>query len=111
MKCLVCSKELLPISGKFGVFFSCRGHGTISKQGTKVVATGAMLQSINQNLLISKGHVEQYKQCSKPFDLEQEVRNKMVGFGYYMTDLDLFIEGGDDTANDDQDHWMNLRPY
>jgi len=46
-------------------------------------------------------------------DLEFEIRKQMVGFGGYMTDLDLFIEGDLDqiTEEDEPDHWVHMRPY
>jgi hypothetical protein len=32
-------------------------------------------------------------------------------FGVEINELDRFIEGGSEAADDDPDHWMNTRPY
>jgi hypothetical protein len=44
-------------------------------------------------------------------DLEFETRKQAASFGVDITELDRFIEGDEDAANDEPDHWMSVRPY
>lgn len=112
MKCLVCGVELRKIRGKFGEFFSCKEHGTISIQGGQVVTKGAMTKALRKIAVITRGS-DEFKPYQK-FDLELEVRKQAVALGGWIDDLDMFIEGSPEASNSEEeepDHWMNVRPY
>ena len=44
-------------------------------------------------------------------DINRAVLRGMASMGVYMGDMDHFIEGGKEAAQDEDDHWMNCRPY
>jgi hypothetical protein len=100
-------------SGKFGAFHVCKDHGTISIQGSQVVCTGSIFESLKnqtKKLTVTSGTATQYN-GEKPTDLELTVRTQVAAMGLYMDGLDLFVEGGPNAADDEPSHWMNLRPY
>lgn len=110
MHCLVCNAEMIKRSGKFGPFHSCKDHGTVSVQGSKLVATGQIHKALT--LALTQSHTASHCTTGGVPDLEYYIRTKIAGdFGIIMDELDLFCEGGPETADDDPDHWMNLRPY
>lgn len=99
--------------GKFGRFYVCAAHGTLSVQNGRVRCTGEIFKAIQRKLRPLKVRttgVEQYN-GEPPADLELLVRSKMASMGVWATELDLFVEGGQGAAEDDPDHWRNLRPY
>jgi hypothetical protein len=106
MKCLACKKEAIERNGKFGVFYFCPGHGTFSQQGSKVTATGAMVEKLRQR-------IEELRKISEPIvpmaapSIDFAVRRGMADMGFFMNDMDHFIEGGREAAMDEGDHWMN----
>ena len=106
MKCVVCKSEMPQRNGKFGTFYFCKlGHGTASVQGTKLFVTGAIFTKMAE----SREEIEGME-MEMP-DLEFAVRRGMASIGFFMSDLYLFIEGGREAAQDEEDHWMNGRLY
>ncbi|MNK14355.1 Topoisomerase DNA binding C4 zinc finger [compost metagenome] len=93
MKCQKCKTEMVLRSGKFGQFYACSksnptdNHGTISLS----VSGQTRYNSIYHN------------------DLDTEIQRQMMPYIGRMTDLDLFVEGIPE--DDDDEHWMNTRPY
>lgn len=111
MKCPICKTILTHRIGKFGPFDFCKNkHGSISVQGTKIVATGNIFEVLahqTHSLTLAQIGIELGEN-----NLEVLVRRQMASvFGVDMTELDLFVEGGADAAQDEPDHWMNGRPY
>lgn len=106
MNCPLCKTAMQKRNGKFGPFFYCQPHGTISLQGKKLHTTGEITSKI-KSLVTSK---KVTSSCDQK-DLEILVRIEMAKFGVLMNDLDLFIEGGAQAAHDEPDHWMNSRPF
>ena len=107
MKCPVCNSQMKPCSGKHGDFFSCRDHGTLSFQGPKVFCSGDIYKKFSAGLQVkAQGFIS-----VENIDLEFETRKQAASFGVDITELDRFIEGDEDAANDEPDHWMNVRPY
>lgn len=94
----------------YGPFYYCKPHGTISVQGTKVHATGMIAKKLSEASQNS-AKVMPYSGMSRTVDLDFEIRKQAMLFGVEITELDRFIEGNEVTADREQDHWMNFRPY
>lgn len=109
MKCPVCKTLMKERHGKYGIFHSCHQHGTASIQGGKLFCTGDIYKATKTALeKISVNFVSAYQyRGEKPIDLEFVVRCKAASLGVYLDDLDLFVEGGEEAAMDEEDHWMN----
>jgi len=110
MNCAVCQKEMTQRSGKFGLFNFCpSGHGTASVQGSKLRVTGA--------IFIKMAETEQARHelarmdVTEMPDINRAVLRGMASMGVFMTDMAHFIEGGREAAQDENEHWMNCRPY
>lgn len=114
MKCLCCNVGMVRRNGVFGEFFSCKQHGTISVQNGNVVATGEVYKKLRnrQTLTLSK-----VGNCVvDEISLELQMQKQIMGFGVQIGELDKFIEGetlelAQLNADDDEDHWLNTRPY
>lgn len=115
MKCPCCKVDMVKRQGKFGEFFYCNQHGTMSVQGTKIVTTG----EINRKL---KSFTRKLKLCDvgsgfkDDLNLFQQMEQQMLSFGVRLSEIDRFIEGEtlelmQLNAQDDEDHWLNTRPY
>jgi hypothetical protein len=106
MKCVVCKSEMPQRNGKFGTFYFCKlGHGTASVQGSKLFVTGAIFTKIAEARKGIEG-----MEMEMP-DIEVAVSRGMASMGFFMNDMDRFIEGGREAAQDEEDHWMNGRLY
>ena len=106
MKCLICKKDAIERNGKFGVFFFCAGHGTISIQGNKMFVTGKMFE-VARKKEIEKMYSYEGVAMQAPC-LDRAVEREMWSImGYGLTSMDRFIEGGREAALDEDDHWMN----
>ena len=108
MNCLVCRQKAIERNGKFGTFYFCPGHGTISQQGRNLKVTGLMFLKVKKYLENKSRH---FAQAAYAPNLEILVEQKMASMGFFMDDLDRFVEGCAETALDEEDHWMNLRPH
>lgn len=115
MDCPCCKMSMVKRSGKFGEFFYCKNHGTMSVQNGKLVATGKIKLKLSSQVRklklseISTGFQNQPK-------LSEQMEMQMMFFGVRMTETDCFIEGEtlelmQLNAQDDEDHWLNTRPY
>lgn len=115
MKCPCCKVDMIRRDGRFGEFFYCKDHGTMSNQGGKVVATGVIKEKLREranSLQLSRTMAYRLEQPSLLMMTEQQT----MGWGVRMDEIDRFIEG--ETlelmqlqAQDDEDHWLNTRPY
>ena len=112
MKCPVCHQKMTSRTGRFGEFYVCKPHGTLSISNNKLVCTGEIFKTIKNkvNSQVTAVAISRYH-CEKPIDFELVVRTQMAAMGFWADDLDLFIEGGPGIADIEPDHWMNLRPY
>jgi hypothetical protein len=107
MKCLFCKKEAIERNGKFGKFFFCSGHGTISIQNNKVRVTGKMFEVARDNEIEERMYAEDGVAMQAPC-INKSVELAMWSImGYGLSSMDRFIEGGKEAALDEQDHWMN----
>jgi len=102
--CPTCHAEMEHRNGKFGGFWYCKQHGTISDKGV------AILRSIQRTSEIST----QYS-GSNTSDLLDMVKRKGYELGHSTDDLGQLVDWiNDPDPNDveeDDDHWMNIRPY
>jgi hypothetical protein len=107
MKCLFCKKEAIERNGKFGKFFFCAGHGTISIQGNKMNVTGKMFEVAHKNE-VEKRMYEEDGVAMQTHCINKSVELAMWSImGYGLSSMDRFIEGGKEAALDEQDHWIN----
>ena len=107
MKCLFCKKEAVERNGKFGKFFFCAGHGTISIQNNKMRVTGKMFEAARDNEIEKRMYAEDGVAMQAPC-IDRMVEREMWSImGYGLSSMDRFIEGGKEAALDEQDHWMN----
>lgn len=107
MKCLFCKKEAVERNGKFGKFFFCAGHGTISIQNNKMRVTGKMFEIARDNEIEKRLYAEDGVAMQVPC-IDRSVERAMWSImGYGLSSMDRFTEGGIEAALDEQDHWMN----
>lgn len=100
MKCRKCNSTLVIRNGKFGEFYACPKSNPSDNHGTVSL------------LPKETGQTRYNRAYHGSVGLDKMIQAQMMYMGGgRMTDLDLFIEGGEDAANDDPDHWMNTRPY
>ena len=111
MHCPVCRTKMQERKGMYGPFYYCKPHGTISVQGTKVHATGEIVGFLSRLQRSTRSTIMPYSGMSRTVDLDFEIRKQAMLFGVEITELDRFIEGNEVTADREQDHWMNFRPY
>lgn len=105
MLCVVCKSEMIIRSGKFGEFLCCPksnptdNHGTISK--SKKASPKASYKFSDREYV------------KPPEDSLSSMIEKQMMYmgGGILTDLDRFVEGGQEEAEDDDSHWMNTREY
>lgn len=110
MKCIVCHTEMPQRQGKFGTFSFClSGHGTASVQGKKLRVTGAIFTKM-ADAEQARRELARMEATEMP-DINRAVLRGMASLGVFMNDMDHFIEGGREAAQDEDDHWMNCRPY
>lgn len=109
MKCLVCKKDAIERNGKFGVFFFCAGHGTISVKDNKMFVTGKMFEVAHKREMTNRylNDLDDGVAMQVPC-LDRAVEREMWAImGYGLTSMDRFIEGGREAALDEDEHWMN----
>lgn len=99
--CPSCNKPMEPRTGKYGDFFYCREHGTISKLAAMAISE----------------RTQEYKPTTVPLynnDLMDTVKRQGVAMGHHIDELGQLIDFFNDmeeSAEWDEDHWMNIRPY
>lgn len=106
MKCLHCHKQMTTHNGVWGKFYSCWGHGTLSIQGNKVVATGLQFKALHQqkepNYLSTVTNSKDYGG-----DLMLAVKAQTVQLGVIPTDVEEWIVDREDGDSG----WMASRDY
>lgn len=114
MKCPCCGIQMVKRNGVFGEFFSCRQHGTMSLNKGKLRVTGEIYKKFKTRLVLS---LSQIGNCViDSVSLEHQMQKQMIGLGVQMNEIDRFIEGEtlelmQMNADDDENHWLNTRPY
>lgn len=94
-----------PRTGKYGDFFYCKTHGTISKQAVKVL------------LNVEYGPIADYvSHPALPMEdpLLDAVKRTGYAMGHHMDEMGQLVDFFNDmeeSADWDEDHWMNVRPY
>lgn len=108
MNCPSCKVKMELRTGKYGDFYYCRDHGTISKKAAAIL-TGQ-----------ERPPPSHYAYAPSPnIDLLEEVHRMSVAFGgpvgetaellNFLTDASVeYATSGDE---EDEEHWTNLRPY
>lgn len=108
MKCAKCDADAILRTGKFGEFYCCPNskpgdnHGTISKP---------LLEKVREVMAVTQTHDD--GSFMQAIDLDFEVRRHAMHLGVEITEMDRFIEGDTEYADDDEDysHWSMIRPY
>lgn len=96
MLCPTCHTEMILRNGKYGEFFYCAAHGTISKRAAEIIAQ----------------HQTTYAGGLNEDPLMDAVKRTSVTLGQPLDELEQLIEFVvDNPPLDDEDHWMNTRPY
>lgn len=95
MKCNKCQTDMIERDGKYGKFLCCPKSNPSDNHGTLTILKGRPATGRFHNAV----------------DLDMLIQHQMMGMGVKMSDLDLFVEGGVGMAEDDDDHWMNVRMY
>lgn len=101
MKCPTCGVEMIERTGRYGDFFYCKDHGTISARGAKLIAA---IEQMNAQTS------ESTRAASSP-DLLHMVKVKSYELGQHTDDLGQLCEWIVDQNTEEDDHWMNVRPY
>lgn len=100
-KCPSCKTEMILRNGKYGPFFYCKDHGTISMRAAKVITAS-----------IDSDQCTNWQYIDEPFlDI---IKRRSVILGRPMDDLQDLVEfyvDDPDQSQDDPDHWMNVRDY
>jgi hypothetical protein len=116
MECPCGKLQMIERSGVYGNFFYCKSHGTLSIQSSKIVATGEIRKTLQTNAYNKLSLQNVGRSVSDRPSLEMEMERQMLAFGVRLTEIDRFIEGETHdlqqmAALDDEDHWLNQRPY
>lgn len=101
VNCPTCVKPMELRTGKYGDFFYCREHGTVSK-----LAAMALTERTSTYIPTT---IPMYNA-----DLMDTVRRQGVAMGHHLDETGQLVDWYNDTeivAEGDNDHWMNTRPY
>lgn len=95
-----CTVPMVHRYGKFGGFWVCSQHGTISDKGMEI------LQSMDSSHgTLCHSSIER----NEPVLLE--VKKQTLEFGIQPTEIEEWIVDDEAAADYEEDHWMNVRPY
>jgi hypothetical protein len=81
--------------GKYGGFWYCRQHGTISDKDVASILTA----------------IPQTTSHAPPIDLMFEIERETMDLGFQTSEIERWIVDDEAAADYEEDHWMNLRPY
>lgn len=100
MICPTCHTEMILRSGKYGKFFYCAAHGTISKRAAELITAHLgephkYAGGLNEDPLMSAVKRTSVAMCQPLDNLQQTI--------------DFYVDHPPFT--DDEDHWMNTRDY
>lgn len=103
MNCPTCGIAMIRRTGKFGPFFYCASHGTISERAAELITQLQRLRDMDVN-----------SYYAPPTDLDFEIRKQCINLGQPMSSddqnlLDWIVDG--DPEDDEEDHWKNMRPW
>lgn len=102
-KCPSCKTEMVLRNGKYGPFFYCKDHGTISMRAAKKIT----------ELLAKTEDEHGYSGGFNEDPLFDSIKRTSVNLGMPQDDLQQTIDFYNDHPpfSDDEDHWMNIRDY
>lgn len=105
MKCIDrnCSNEMEHRVGKFGGFWYCPQHGTISDKGA------AMFKKMQEHTKVQPSAPYLSNPENDPVMLQ--IERQSLEFGVKATELESWIVDDPDAADYEDEHWMNVRPY
>lgn len=100
--CPSCNGGMQRRTGKFGVFYYCAKHGTMSEKGAKI------LEQIRAARDTESTYIPQTP------SLDHAVRMQCLAMGPALSPddqnlLDWIVDG--DPEDDEEDHWKNMRPW
>lgn len=101
--CPFCRQPMELRTGKYGAFFYCRDHGTIGVEAARGI------KRLQANDLAVNTPV-----FYREDPLLDAIKHKGVEMGHHVDDLGQLVDWFNDneqSAEDDDDHWMNIRPY
>lgn len=114
MKCIDknCTREMEKRSGKFGIFYYCPDHGTISEKGVKLLEQARESRT-------TTGNIQNYRDVPNVDPLMLEIKKQSLAFGVGLTELEKLVESdvdhkyyfGDRNDDDDEDDWNHTNPY
>lgn len=99
-----CTEEMVHRTGKFGGFWYCRKHGTISDKGM------AIIEKIRESSSAS-GKIYSYSDNPNNDPLMLQIERQTLEFGVMPTELEKWIVDHPGAADWEEDHWLNSRPY
>ena len=104
-QCPTCHAEMEHRNGKFGGFWYCKQHGTISDIGAAILRSTQRISEVS----VQRGG----SYTSDP--LLDAVKRKGYQLGHPTDELGQLVDWiNDPDPNDveeEDDHWMNIRPY
>jgi hypothetical protein len=101
-----CNTHMEHRTGKYGGFWYCRQHGTISD------ARAVVVQKILDTARRSGGTTHKASPIdTTSSDLMFQIEKQTMSFGYQPSELEKWIVDSPHGIDDDEDHWMNVRPY
>lgn len=113
MKCISknCKREMTKRSGKFGIFYYCPDHGTISE---KVIELLAQIKEKSKEVNYND-KVENYRDVLNNDPLIAAIEKQTLAFGVQIPELVKFgIDHNVHFPNselDTEDDWTLMRPY
>lgn len=106
MQCISknCQHELQPRTGRYGPFYYCPEHGTISAKGLEIfqAVTGSKETS---------GRVSQYTPGNDIDQLMTAIKRETLGFGCSPTDLEEWIVDDEDAPDYEPENWQNTAAF
>lgn len=84
-------------TGKFGGFWYCKEHGTISEKEVGMIGRLALAGIADA--------------ASLQDDLLMQIERISLEFGVKASELESWIVDDPDAADYEPDHWHNIRPY
>ena len=98
-----CTETMVHRQGKFGGFWYCKVHGTISDKGMAMLQPPVVTQALSTPL--------PYR-CSPEHDpLMLQIERQTLAMGIQISEVEKFIVDDEDAADYEEDHWLNTRPY
>ena len=93
-----CTETLQHRNGKFGGFWYCRHHGTISDRGMAILTAGCIISGKTSGIQSSIDVTDSNS------DLLFQIKRETAAMGFGVSDLEEWVVDGNPN---DVDHWSN----